>query len=109
MSLVGESFLSSAQLSEKDIEQIFSRATAFKREFEQKKRFDHLLRGDGLSQKTMALVFAEPSTRTRMSFQTAACRMGLRWLSMDDPRVASLSKGETLADTFRNIAAMGPD
>ena len=40
MSMVGESFLSSEQLSEKDIEQIFSRATLFKREFELKKRFD---------------------------------------------------------------------
>ena len=54
----------------------------------------------------MALVFAEPSTRTRMSFQVAAARLGIRTLSLDNPNIASLSKGETLEDTFHNIAAM---
>lgn len=109
MSLVGESFLSSAQLTEKDIDQIFSRAALFKREFEHKKRFDHCLRGEGLTQKVVAMVFSEPSTRTRMSFQVAASRMGMRTISLDNPSIASLTKGETLEDTFRNIAAMMPD
>jgi aspartate carbamoyltransferase catalytic subunit len=109
MSMVGESFLSSEQLSEKDIEQIFSRAELFKKTFAQNKRFDNLLRGEGLSQKVVALVFSEPSTRTRLSFQTAASRMGLRTITLDNPSSASLSKGETLDDTFRNIAAMQPD
>jgi aspartate carbamoyltransferase catalytic subunit len=110
MSIVGESFLSSEQLSERDIDQIFSRAALFKKEFQARKRFDHLLSGlDDLHQKVVALVFAEPSTRTRMSFQMAAGRLGMRSLSLDNPQVASLSKGETLEDTFRNIAAMMPD
>lgn len=109
MSLVGESFLSSEQLTEKDIEQIFSRANLFKKEFQKKKRFDHLVKGDALQQKIIALVFSEPSTRTRMSFQVAAARLGIRTMSLDNPQVASLSKGETLEDTFRNIAAMMPD
>lgn len=109
MSLVGESFLSSEQLTEKDIEQIFSRATLFKKEFQKKKRFDHLVKTEGLTQKVMALVFSEPSTRTRMSFQMAASRLGIRTLSLDNPSIASLTKGETLEDTFRNIAAMMPD
>jgi aspartate carbamoyltransferase catalytic subunit len=109
MSLIGESFLSSEQLTEKDIDQIFSRAELFKQEFEKNKRFDHLVRGDGLQQKVLAMVFSEPSTRTRMSFQVAASRLGLRTLSLDNPIISSLSKGETLEDTFRNIAAMQPD
>lgn len=110
MSIVGESFLSSDQLSEKEIEQIFSRAALFKREFQKTKRIDHLLtHNEGLAQKTLAMVFSEPSTRTRMSFQMAASRMGLRTLSLDNPQVSSVSKGETLEDTFRNIAAMMPD
>lgn len=110
MSIVGESFLSSEQLSEKDIEQIFSRATLFKREFVKKKRFDHLVaNNEGLNQKVLALVFAEPSTRTRMSFQVAGARLGLRTLALDNPQAASLVKGETLDDTIRNIAAMMPD
>lgn len=110
MSIVGESFLSSEQLSVKDIELIFSRASLFKKEFLKKRRFDHLVaHTEDLHQKVLALVFAEPSTRTRMSFQVAASRLGIRTLALDNPQVASLSKGETLADTFRNIAAMLPD
>lgn len=110
MSIVGESFLSSEQLSEKDIEQIFSRATLFKKEFLKHKRFDHLVaHNEGLAQKMVAMVFSEPSTRTRMSFQIASARLGIRTMSLDNPQVASLSKGETLEDTFRNIAAMMPD
>ena len=114
MSIVGESFLSSEQLSEKDIEQIFSRAELFKKEFQAKRRFDHLLsktpdqRFD-LGQKVLAMVFAEPSTRTRLSFQVAGSRLGLRTIALDNPSVSSLSKGETLEDTFRNVAAMLPD
>lgn len=109
MSLVGESFLSSEQLTEKDIDQIFSRAALFKSEFEKKKRIDHLIKSDGLNHKVLALVFSEPSTRTRMSFQVAAARLGMRSLALDNPQNASISKGETLEDTFKNIAAMMPD
>jgi len=110
MSIVGESFLSSEQLSEKDVQQIFSRASLFKSEFQKRRRFDHLIsHGGDLHQKVMALVFSEPSTRTRMSFQVAAARLGIRTLSLDNPQIASLSKGESLEDTFRNIAAMLPD
>jgi len=109
MSFVGESFLSSEQLTEKDIDQIFSRASLFKSEFAKKKRFDHLIKSEGLSHKVLALVFSEPSTRTRMSFQVAGARLGMRSVALDNPQIASLSKGETLEDTFRNIAAMMPD
>ena len=110
MSLIGESFLSSEQLTEKDIDQIFSRAALFKAEFAKKKRFDHLIeKGESLYQRVVALVFSEPSTRTRMSFQVASARLGMRSLALDNPSVASLSKGETLEDTIRNIAAMMPD
>lgn len=110
MSIVGESFLSSEQLSEKDVDQIFSRAALFKREFENKKCFDHVIKGsEELRHKVVALVFSEPSTRTRMSFQMAAQRLGLTTIALDNPQSASLSKGETLEDTFRNVAAMWPD
>ncbi|MGE4133244.1 MAG: aspartate carbamoyltransferase catalytic subunit [Bdellovibrionales bacterium] len=110
MSLKGRSIISSEQLSEKDIEDLFLRAETFKSVFTKKGRIDHLLQTpDGWSQKTIALVFAEPSTRTRMSFQMASCRLGLRALSLDNPMIASLSKGESLEDTIRNIGAMLPD
>ncbi len=109
MSIVGKSFLSSEQLSEKDIDQLFSRAMLFKREFESRKRIDHLVKGEALHQKVMALVFSEASTRTRMSFQVAASRLGMKTVVLDNPSIASLSKGESLGDTLRNIAAMLPD
>lgn len=106
MSLAKTSFLSSEQLTQNEIEQLFNRTQLFKDEFYRTGSLDDLVEK---SSKILALVFAEPSTRTRMSFQMAAFRLGLRTVVLDNPSVASLSKGETLEDTFRNVAAMGPD
>jgi aspartate carbamoyltransferase catalytic subunit len=109
MSLAGESFLTSDQLTERDLDLIFSRTQLFKAEFSKKRRLDHLISGGESHKKVLALVFSEPSTRTRMSFQMASARLGIKTLTLDNPSIASLSKGETLEDTFRNIAAMQPD
>jgi aspartate carbamoyltransferase catalytic subunit len=106
MSLSKTSFLSSEQLTPKEIDQLFHRAQIFKSEFSKGRTLDELVKP---SNKVLALVFAEPSTRTRISFQMAAARIGIKTVSLDNPSVASLSKGETLEDTFRNVAAMGPD
>lgn len=51
-------------------------------------------------------LFFEPSTRTRLSFQRAAQRLGADVLAFD-ASTSSTSKGETALDTFRNIEAMG--
>jgi aspartate carbamoyltransferase catalytic subunit len=65
---------------------------------------------DSLSRsRVVCCLFLEPSTRTRMSFQIAAYRLGHQVLSMEPFGGSSLSKGETYADTVENIAAMGPD
>jgi aspartate carbamoyltransferase catalytic subunit len=61
------------------------------------------------SQKVIALLFFEPSTRTRFSFEMAAARLGLRTLTLDSAASTSLAKGESIPDTIDNIAAMGPD
>lgn len=106
MSLHEESFFSSEQLTANEIDLLFSRAKLFKDEFTAKGNIDHLV---SPSNRVMALVFAEPSTRTRLSFQMAGFRLGVRSVSLDNPSVASLSKGETLEDTLRNVAAMRPD
>ncbi len=58
--------------------------------------------------QTVSLLFFEPSTRTRFSFETAAYRMGLGPLVLDGAQGTSLEKGETLDDTVLNIAAMRP-
>ncbi|MCX8228794.1 MAG: hypothetical protein OTJ44_02470 [Planctomycetota bacterium] len=49
----------------------------------------------------IATVFEEPSTRTRLSFEAAAHRLGARVISISDPRSSSSVKGETLSDAAR--------
>lgn len=57
---------------------------------------------------TAALLFFEPSTRTRMSFETACHRLGLYPLILDTAGGTSLEKGESVEDSIFNIAAMNP-
>jgi len=58
--------------------------------------------------KTVALAFFEPSTRTRISFATAAARLGADTMNLQ-AEASSLSKGESLLDTARTLDAMKPD
>lgn len=58
--------------------------------------------------QTAALLFFEPSTRTRMSFETACARLGVYPLLIDGVTGTSLEKGETIEDTILNISAMKP-
>ena len=60
-----------------------------------------------LAGKVVANLFFEDSTRTRSSFEIAAKRLGAEVLNWTT-RGSSVSKGETLLDTVRNIDAMGP-
>ena len=56
------------------------------------------------SNKIMATLFYEPSTRTQMSFQTAMLRLGGRLIGFDNPANSSVSKGETLKDTTKIVS-----
>jgi len=56
-----------------------------------------------LDGRILANLFFEPSTRTRMSFETAMARLGGRTLEMSHPSMMSIAKGETLADTIRMV------
>jgi len=58
--------------------------------------------------KTVALAFFEPSTRTRISFATAASRLGADQMNLQ-AESSSLKKGESLIDTVRTLEAMRPD
>ncbi len=58
--------------------------------------------------KTVATVFFEPSTRTRLSFERAAKALSADTLSFS-PGTSSLSKGESLKDTVLTLRAMGAD
>ena len=88
-------------LSRGQIEAILATATEMR---------DVLDRGEGLGARLrgqhVALLFAEPSTRTRLSFELAARRLGAETYLLDPPS-SSMTKGETLADTVRNLDAIG--
>src|SRR5690606_41601099 len=61
---------------------------------------------DALAGQAVCTLFFEPSTRTRLSFQRAAQRLGADVLNFD-ASTSSTTKGESAADTLRTIEAMG--
>src|SRR4030043_1529370 len=58
-----------------------------------------------LTGKVVATLFFEPSTRTRLSFESAVNRMGGRIIGFSDSNATSVSKGETLYDTIRMVSS----
>ena len=62
------------------------------------KKGSHALDG-----KVMATLFFEPSTRTKLSFESAMYRYGGNCLGFAEPKAASVQKGENLADTVRVV------
>jgi len=56
---------------------------------------------DALHGKLIATVFEEPSTRTRLSFEAAAKRLGGQVITVADPKTTSAAKGESLHDTAK--------
>ena len=70
------------------------------------KDFEPIARGKKsylLSGKILATLFYEPSTRTRLSFETAMKRLGGEVIDLGPVEKSSVAKGETLADTIRVI------
>jgi aspartate carbamoyltransferase catalytic subunit len=57
-----------------------------------------------LSEKVIASLFFEPSTRTRLSFETAVNRLGGKIIGFSDASTSSSSKGETLKDTITMVS-----
>ena len=56
-----------------------------------------------LADKVVAVLFLEPSTRTRLSFETAVKRLGAKSITVADAKTSSTAKGETLADTALTV------
>ncbi|MCD6569533.1 MAG: aspartate carbamoyltransferase catalytic subunit [Deltaproteobacteria bacterium] len=90
-------------LGKDDIENIFDVATSFKEISTREIKKIPPLRG-----KTVVLLFYEPSTRTRMSFEIAAKRLSADTIALSASG-SSFEKGETILDAARNIMAMAPD
>lgn len=90
-------------LSADDIDHILTTAESFKEISARPIKKVPTLRGN-----TIINLFFEPSTRTRLSFEVAAKRMSADTFNIS-ASTSSATKGETLIDTARNIAAMAPD
>lgn len=87
-------FISITDLTKEDILSLLDDAALFEANPNQR-----LLEG-----KVVATLFFEPSTRTRLSFETAANRLGARVIGFSDPNATSTSKGETLKDTIKMVS-----
>ncbi len=89
-----ESLVSILDYTKEDILQLIEKANLF-----EKKPNRNLLEG-----KVCATLFFEPSTRTRLSFETAINRLGGRIIGFSDAATTSSSKGETLKDTILMVS-----
>ena len=97
-SLKGKDILHGNQFSKRDIDGVIKIASDFKKELKKKDSLT-LLKG-----KILATLFFEPSTRTRLSFETAMQRLGGGVISMASAEGSSAAKGETVADTARTVS-----
>ena len=91
------------ELSSGEVESLLASAETFRRLLDDRLAAPPLLDG-----RRVALLFAEPSTRTRLSFEIAARALGAETFVID-PGGSSLVKGESLADTVRTLDALGID
>lgn len=86
-----------------ELETIIAEASDLRDLLDQGAEPEPVLRG-----RCVANLFFEPSTRTRLSFELAAKRLGAHVLTYD-PATSSASKGESLRDTVLTVAAIGAD
>jgi len=95
MNFTNRDVVSIKDFSKQDLEKVFSIAGGFAKNGYDRK----LLKG-----KRVGLLFYEPSTRTRMSFDTAAQTIGADTIWCAGPEGTSVMKGETLKDTIETVA-----
>lgn len=86
--------VSITDFSKEDYLKVLSTAEAF-----EKNSYQNLLNG-----KVVATLFFEPSTRTRLSFESAINRLGGKVIGFSDASNSSVTKGETLYDTIRVVS-----
>lgn len=88
--------MSPLDFSVEELEQLFNLATKIK---EHPEKYAHACDG-----KVLATCFYEPSTRTRLSFESAMIHLGGQVLGFSDAANSSASKGESVSDTIRIIS-----
>ena len=107
MSLKGSSLISVNDLTEEDIQGIFHWAGVFKAKAQNKVSLENVVDFKHSRNHTAFLVFAEASTRTRISFEMACHRLGINVVNFSDMKNSSLSKGESLEATMTALDALG--
>ncbi len=95
--LYNKDILDGAQFTREDLDCIMDLAGDFRSQLERHTALD-LLKG-----YVLAALFFEPSTRTRLSFETAMHRLGGAVVGFSSAESTSVAKGETLADTIRTV------
>jgi len=101
--LAGKDLLGIQKMDVSEIELILDTAESFKEVSTREIKKVPTLRG-----KTVINLFFEPSTRTRTSFEIAAKRLSADTINISTSS-SSVTKGETLIDTAKNLEAMNPD
>jgi len=96
--LYGKDILRTDTISDQELELILSTAVRFESKLKAKGRLDNM------AGQIMATLFFEPSTRTRLSFESAMLRLGGGAITVADPKTSSAVKGESLADTARTVS-----
>ncbi len=95
--LNGKDILSGDQFNKDELNLIMDTAAYFERKVKNGEEIKNLLG------TVVASLFFEPSTRTRLSFESAANRLGARVVSVSGSSNSSTAKGETLTDTIRTV------
>lgn len=93
-----KNFIGVKEMSKEEIIEVLDAAK--KLDFADKNERRKIMEG-----KIMTSLFFEPSTRTRLSFTSAAYQIGCRVLGFDNPEISSIKKGESLRDTIIMVSA----
>lgn len=96
MLLKGRNLIQSEDFSVEEIDQILSLSQKI---IENPSKYSRVCEG-----KLLATLFYEPSTRTRLSFESAMYRLGGSIVGFSEPNSSSVSKGESLGDTIRTVS-----